>query len=118
MPTHPHLRLAGKPASAPRCRTTGCALRSSGELGYCSACEAVYHAARELREQLLARRGAQLHAAHRAMFDALSPAVRNRLLAHMAARTAQQGQPAHVFDEFGLEDFLAELNDLGLTALT
>lgn len=117
MPPRDHLRIAGHPAPtvAPGCRSSACSLRAEGALGYCAPCEAVYHAARYLREQLLGRRRARLHAAHRALFDVLPPAFRERLLTHMAAQTAQRGRTAHVFDEHGLEDFLAELHDLGLT---
>jgi hypothetical protein len=101
---------------AAKCRSGGCSLPPQGELGFCAPCEAVYRAARVLREQLLARRGARLQAAYRELFDALSPSVRARLLAHVAARGADRGVPDHVFDVAGLEDFLEELRDLGLAA--
>jgi len=117
MPPRDHLRIAGHPAPtvAPGCRSSGCSLQADGALGYCDPCAAVYDAARHLREQLLGRRRARLHAAHRALFDVLTPAFRERLLAHMAAQTSQRGRAAHVFDEHGLDDFLAELHDLSVT---
>lgn len=115
MRSRKHLRLVGAPAHATGCRTGGCPLRANGPLGFCRSCEAVYQAAQELREQLLALRGARLHAAHHVLFDALTPTVREGLLGHMAARTAQRGQAAHVFAQHGLEDFLRELDELGLT---
>jgi hypothetical protein len=109
-------RTGGPQPLEAACRTAGCRLPGGGALGYCDGCEAVYRAAQVLREQLLARRGRRLHAAHRPVFDALSPALRERLLAHVAASSADQRQPAHVFSEHGLEDFLAELLELGLFA--
>jgi hypothetical protein len=97
------------------CRTAGRRLPAGPSLGFCPSCEAVYRAAQALREQLIARRGERLRAAHRPLLDALSRELRDRLLAHVAARTADCGQPAHVFSEHGLEDFLAELRDVALS---
>lgn len=111
------LRIVGDHAAPPRCRTTGCDFRADdGELGYCPPCQAVYDAARELRERLLERRGARLRAQHRIMLDQLSPAVCERLVAHMAANSADRGRPAGLLDLAGLEDFFAELRELGLSA--
>jgi hypothetical protein len=115
-----HLRAVGtaRLASARGCRSIGCTLQRRGTLGFCAACEAVYRAALELREQLLARRGAQLQAARPALFDAMAPRLRVRLLAHVAAQGAHRGSPASALELAGLEDFLAELHELGLETLT
>jgi hypothetical protein len=102
-------------ATASPCRTPGCRLPAVPQLGFCRSCEAVYRAAQALREQLLARRGERLRAEHWPLLDSLSRELRERLLAHVAASTADLGQPGHVFSEHGLEDFLAELRDLGLS---
>lgn len=109
------LRLVRSPADRAACRIIGCGFSAQGALGYCGPCEAVYHAARELRARLLERRGAQLRAHHRLVLDELSAPVRDRLVAHMAANTAHRGQPAWLFEQVGLEDFLGELHELGLT---
>jgi hypothetical protein len=107
------------PDSRPRaCRTVSCLFEGAGTLGFCPACESVYQAALELRERLLARRGAQLRAARPALFEGMAPDMRARLLAHVAAQSAHRGRPASVFDLCGLEDFLAELRELGLGDLT
>ena len=115
-----HLRLlASRCERGPsRCRTAACALPSQGARGYCSPCEAVHLAARELRERLLERRGARLQAARPALFEGMQPDVRTRLLFHLAARSAHNGQPAAVLDIAGLEDFLSELRELGLGGMT
>jgi hypothetical protein len=100
------------------CRTVGCPFERRGALGFCRPCEAVYLAARELRERLLARRGAQLRASRPALFEDMAPELRDRLLAHLAAQGAHRGFPAGVLNLAGLEDFLAELRELGLGELT
>ena len=47
--------LHGLADARPRaCRTVSCAFEGRGTLGFCPACEAVYRAALELRERLLA----------------------------------------------------------------
>jgi hypothetical protein len=120
-PSEPrHLRVVGttRLARARGWRSIGCALQRQGTLGFCAACEAVYFAALELRERLLARRGAQLRASRPALFDAMAPQLRERLLAHVAAQGAHRGSLATVLELAGLEDFLAELRELGLEALT
>src|SRR5215207_7896644 len=115
-----HLRVVGTMRLArPRgCRTVGCPFERQGALGFCEACEAVYLAAHELRERLLARRGAQLQAARPALFDGMAPELRERLLAHVAAQGAHRGSIASALELAGLEDFLAELRELGLETLT
>ena len=100
------------------CRTVHCAFERQGKLGFCRSCEAVYRAALELRERLLARRGAQLRAARPALFDGMAPELRERLLAHAAAQSAHRGIHASVLELAGLEDFLGELRELGLRELT
>ena len=100
------------------CRTVACPFKREGALGFCEACEAVYVAAHELRERLLARRGAQLQAARPALFDGMAPELHARLVAHVAAQSAHRGQHATVLDLAGLEDFLAELRELGMEELT
>ena len=69
-----------------------------------------------LRQRLLDRRIAHLLAARPELFAALAPALRARLLAHLAAQGAHHGQHASVIELAGLEDFLAELRELGLCA--
>jgi hypothetical protein len=113
---HLHGILVGARPSA--CRTVSCSFERTGTLGFCPSCEAVYHAAWELRERLLARRGAQLQAARPALFDGMAPEMRARLLEHIAAQSAHRGRSASVLDLCGLEDFLAELRELGLGELT
>jgi hypothetical protein len=115
-----HLRAVGsaRPAGRCGCRTAGCRLAPQDRLGFCAACEAVYHAALELRERLLARRGAQLQAARPALFEHMAPELRDRLLAHVAAQGAHRGSHPSMLDLAGLEDFLAELRELGLEGLT
>ena len=100
------------------CRTVGCTFERAGALGFCRPCEAVYLAAWELRERLLARRGAQLRAARPALFENLTPELRDRLITHAAAQGAHRGSPPSVLQLAGLEDFLAELRELGLGELT
>jgi hypothetical protein len=115
-----HLRAVGtRRLATPRgCRTIGCALQRQGTLGFCAPCEAVYHAAVELRERLLAYRGAQLEAARPALFEHMAPELRQRLLAHVAAQGAHRGSHPSALELAGLEDFLSELRDLGLERLT
>jgi hypothetical protein len=115
-----HLRAVGtRRLATPRgCRTIGCALQRQGTLGFCAPCEAVYHAAVQLRERLLAYRGAQLQAARPALFDGMDTQLRGRLLAHIAAQGAHRGSHPSALELAGLEDFLAELRDLGLEHLT
>jgi hypothetical protein len=113
---HRHLRAAAasrRPRSR-ECRTIGCPFPRQGAHGFCTVCEPVYHAARELRERLLARRRAHLHAARPDLFAAMEPTLRDRLLAHIAAQGAHRGSQATVIELAGLEDFLAELRDIGL----
>jgi hypothetical protein len=100
------------------CRTVGCPLERHCALGFCRPCEAVYLAARDLRERLLARRGAQLRAARPALFEHMAPELRDRLLGHAAAQSAHRGYPAGMLHLAGLEDFLAELRELGLAEPT
>ena len=100
------------------CRTVACPFEGQGALGFCHACEQVYLTAHELRERLLARRGAQLQAARPALFDGMAPELRDRLLAHVAAQSAQRGHHPTVLDLVGLEDFLAELREIGMGDLT
>jgi hypothetical protein len=109
-----HLRVIGSSQAHPAgdCRTVGCAFPRQGALGFCDLCEAVYRAALALREQLLARRIAQLRRARPLLFAAMTPENRERLLAHLAAESAHRGQHASVFA--GLEDFLGELRDIGI----
>jgi hypothetical protein len=112
-----HLRAIPSDAP-PACRTIACALERQGTLGFCRSCEAVYLAAVELRERLLARRGAQLRAARPALFDGMAPDVRERLLGHVAAQGAHRGIHPSALEIAGLEDFLAELRELGLERLS
>lgn len=91
------------------CRTLGCEFLAATALGFCDPCSSVYHAAHELRERLLERDSAYLHARHPVLFDALAPAIRDRLLHHMAAQRNRRRVP-----EAGLEDLLSELHELGL----
>ena len=95
-------------------------VRSSaqGTLGFCPSCEAVYHAALELRERLLARRGAQLQAARPALFDGMAPRPARTAARARAAQSAHRGIHASVLELAGLEDFLGELRELGLGELT
>jgi hypothetical protein len=113
---HRHLRaVAASQSPRPReCRTIGCPFPRQGAHGFCTVCEPVYHAAHELRERLLARRRAHLQAARPDLFAAMEPTLRDRLLAHIAAQGAHRGSQATVIELAGLEDFLAELRDLGL----
>jgi len=110
---HRHLRPVGtsRLATARGCRSVGCPLSRQGALGFCVACEAVYQAARQLRERLLARRGAQLQVARPELFAEMAPALRERLLAHIAARGAHHGHHPSVLELAGLEDFLSELRE-------
>jgi hypothetical protein len=48
----------------------------------------------------------------------MAPEMRARLLGHIAAQSAHRGRPPSVLDLCGLEDFLAELRELGLGDLT
>lgn len=107
----PELRLVHCEPAADRCRTVGCSLvATAGDL-LCAPCQEVHRCAQELRERLLARHSARLRLRHRSTLDELSEPVRERLLAHMAARAAHDpGDPAIA----GLEDFLSELHELGL----
>ena len=121
MPPQPrHLRSVGSTRLIRHrgCRTVGCTFERHGARGFCRSCEAVYLAALELRERLLARRGAQLRAARPALFEDMAPELRDRLLAHVAAHGAHRGYPASVLNLAGLEDFLTELRELGLGELT
>jgi hypothetical protein len=121
MPPQPrHLRSVGSIRLIRHrgCRTVGCTFERDCALGFCRPCEAVYLAARELRERLLARRGAQLRAARPALFEDMSPELRDRLLAHVAAQGAHRGSPPSALDLAGLDDFLAELREHGLETLT
>jgi hypothetical protein len=117
-PAPRHLRAVGTLglARSQHCRTAGCPLPRAGALGYCAHCEAVRDAAGELRERLLDRRMAHLQAARPELFDALAPALRSRLLAHVAAQAAHRGEHASVVELAGLEDFLTELAEHGLRA--
>jgi hypothetical protein len=99
-------------SAAPRCRTIACEFAAQGDRGFCSFCEAVYDAAQELREQLLARRRARVRARDPQLFDELAPPLRRRLLDHIAA---QPNPLVRGVDHFvGLEDFLADLTEFGL----
>ena len=82
MPPPRHLRAVDNVGtqSTVRCRSSGCPFDRWGALGFCQTCEAVYLAARELRERLLAHRGAQLQAARPALFEGLAPELRESLL--------------------------------------
>lgn len=113
---HRHLRaVAASRCPRPRaCRTIGCPFPRQGEHGFCIVCEPVYRAAHELRERLLARRCAHIQAARPDLFAAMEPTLRDRLLAHLAAQGAHRGTHATVIELAGLEDFLAELRDIGL----
>ena len=115
-----HLRLVASRCERvrSRCRSAACSLPSQDALGYCSPCEAVYLAARELRERLLERRGAPQQPPRPARGDGMQPDVRRRLLFHLAARSAHDGESAAVLDIAGLEDFLSELRELGLEGMT
>lgn len=98
--------------AAPRCRTVACEFIADGELGFCRFCEAVYDAAHELREKLIARRGARVRARDPQLFDELAPAMRRRLLEHIAAQPNPLNRGAEHM--VGLEDFLNDLADLGI----
>lgn len=98
------LRLVGNHA---RCRTKGCDFAAVTRLGFCDPCAAVYQAAHVLRERILDRESAYLHARHRVLLDALLPAIRDRLLRHMAAQKRRGRVP-----EAGLDDLLGELREL------
>lgn len=100
------------------CRAVHCRFERQGALGFCTVCEAVYCAALELRERLLVHRGAQLRAARPALFDRMAPELRHRLLAHVAVQGAHCGRHPSVLELAGLEDFLAELREIGLKDLT
>lgn len=89
------------------CRTLGCDFFAAAPLGFCDPCSAVYSAAHALRERLLERDSAYLRARHGVLFDALAPAVRDRLLHHMAAQRYRGRVP-----EAGLDDLLRELQDI------
>lgn len=119
-PEHRQLRAVGPTRLAQHrgCRTVRCPFESQSALGFCTVCEAVYRAALELRERLLAHRGAQLQAARPALLDHMAPEVRDRLLAHVAARGAHRGSHPSVLELVGLEDFLAELREIGPEDLT
>jgi len=92
----------------------GCRCARQSPRGFCAVCEPVHYAVRELRERLLARRGAQVQAARRDLFAAMAPTQRDRLVAHSAAQGAHRGQHATVLELAGLEDFFGELRELGL----
>jgi hypothetical protein len=64
-PADRHLRPveSSRVASVRECRTVECAFQREVPLDVCVVCESVYRADHELRERLVARRGAQLHAA-------------------------------------------------------
>jgi hypothetical protein len=111
-----HLRaVSASRCPRPRaCRTVGCPFPRQGERGFCIVCEPVYRAAHALRERLLARRCAHIQAARPGLFAAMEPMLRDRLLAHLAAQGAHRGTHATVIELAGLEDFLAELRDIGL----
>jgi len=115
-PDHRHLRpvASSRLATARDCRTVGCPFARQSPRGLCAVCELVHHAARELRERLLARRGARLQAARPDLFAAMAPTLRDRLIAHIAAPGAHRGQHATVLELAGLEDFFGELRELGL----
>lgn len=108
-----HLRLVAEHPD--ECRTRGCQLAAQPPLWFCAPCEAVYDAARELRERLLARRAAHLRARHPVLLEALAPATRDRLVIHMAARTAADCDDRAALSLAGLDDFLSELQELGLS---
>ena len=111
-----HLRVVEKPSSRHDCRTPGCEFPAQPPLGYCRPCEAVYHAARELRERLLDRRGAYVRARHHSLLAALTPTNGDRLVAHIVAHTADRRESRTVLDIAGLDDFLGELKELRLTS--
>jgi hypothetical protein len=117
-PARRRLRVVGTLGITPSrsCRTSGCLLPIADALGFCDHCQAVHVAADALRERLLARRIAHLELARPALFGAMAPALRARLLGHLAAQGAHRGEHASVIELAGLEDFLAELRDLGLRA--
>lgn len=113
---HRHLRAVGTLGLTVSgcCRTSGCPLPRQGALGFCAECQAIHEAARTLRRRLLARRIAHLQAARPQLFAALDPALRTLLLEHLAAQGAHRRQHASVVELAGLEDFFAELCELGL----
>ena len=107
------MRTSGLTAvGVPLCRNAGCELPSRSEPGFCTPCADVQGAAQALRETLLARRAARVQAQDPDFFSELSAPVRGRLLSHIAA---QRDPLEHGVDCLaGLEDFLADLVELGL----
>lgn len=96
----------------PRCRTNTCAFPAQHGLGFCVHCEAIHRATQALRETLLARRGARLRARDPELFDRLPHLLSRRLVSHMAAQSDPLNRG---FDNLvGLEDFFADLVELGL----
>jgi hypothetical protein len=103
------LRVA---SDTPRCRSIACDFPAQGELGFCELCEDVHRAAQTLRETLLARRGARVRARDPELFDELPPRMRRRLLTHIAAQPARGSEGLRRL--VGLEDFFADMAELGL----
>jgi hypothetical protein len=106
-----HLRAVAPPRP-PDCRSAGCRLPAIAPRGFCGPCDAVYLAACELREQLIARSSARLHAARPQLFRHMPVEARARLLAHIAAHNAHLCQHPTVLELAGLEDYLLELYEI------
>jgi hypothetical protein len=105
MRDHRRLRLVA--ASPPAvCRTRGCGLPSDGPLGFCTPCEAVYDAARELYERRLVAAWARVAPAWRSVLAGLCPTHREELRAHIAAHAENGGTGVRA-----IEDFFAALAD-------
>jgi hypothetical protein len=104
--SHRHLRIVtAEPIQA--CRTRGCALPLATALGFCTFCQAVYDAARELHGRRLDWCWARIEDAWRPLIGSLTSERRGRLEAHLAAHAAEPGG----LSMRAIEDFLAELHD-------
>ena len=101
-----HLRIVtAEPIRA--CRTRGCALPLATALGFCTFCQAVYDAARELHGRRLDWCWARIEDVWRPLIGNLTSERRGRLEAHLAAHAAEPGG----LTMSAIEDFLAELHD-------
>ena len=98
------------------CRSPNCGFLGVGSLGFCAYCEAVYHAAIALRARRLEARAARIRDAHPDLFGPMTPAVRRRMLAHLAAHASERRYRGGQLDLAALEDFFGEALDIGTEA--